>query len=191
NVEDMFWLLGSGELVIQGIPDFNKQRVIPLGLVIDQKENFTIKIEKLMNFDEKAPIYLKDNLNDSIHNLRTSEYVGISEPGYINERFEIVFEKPTEEPIDTGGDGEVVVDAIELNLRHGYINKEIQILNPDQIKIDNMYIFDMNGNKLHDFNKIPNEKEVRVPVKNYSSGVYIVRLHAENKIIKKKIIIKN
>src|SRR5690606_38713873 len=72
NIEDMFWLLGLGELVIQGIPDFNKQRVIPLGLVIDQKKNFTIKIEKLMNFDEKAPIYLKDNLNDSIHYLRTS-----------------------------------------------------------------------------------------------------------------------
>src|SRR5690606_6515638 len=96
NVEDMFWLLGSTELVIQGLPDFNKERVIPIGLVIDQKENFTIKIEKLMNFDEKVSIYLRDKLNDSIHNIRTSEYVAISEPGYINERFELIFFK--EEP---------------------------------------------------------------------------------------------
>src|SRR5690606_17206468 len=110
------------------------------GLVIDQKENFTIKIEKLMNFDEKAPIYLRDKLNDSIHNIRKSEYVAISEPGYINDRFEIIFHKvepvppaevPVEEiPVEEPDD---LMKEFGISIRHGQTNRELQILNPHEL----------------------------------------------------------
>jgi len=194
NAEDMFWLLGSAELVIQGLPDFNKQRVIPIGLVIDKKENFSIKIEKLLNFEGKTPIYLKDKLNDSIHNLRTSEYSAISEPGYINDRFELIFHKeekeqpvveiPTVEPDD-------MLKEFGISVRHGQTDREIQILNPNEHIISSMYIFDLNSNKLEGHNNLPGGKEFRMPVKNYSSGVYIVQFVVEGKTMSKKIIINN
>ena len=194
NIEDMFWLLGSTELVIQGIPDFNAQRVIPIGLVVDKKENFTIKIEKLLNFEGKTPIYLKDKLNDSIHNLRTSEYVAISEPGYIDERFELIFykEKPSPPIVELPVvDPDEMMKEYGISLRHGQTDRELQILNPNEHSITNMYIFDLNSNKLEGHNNLPGGKEFRMPVRNYSSGVYIVQLVVEGKIVSKKIIINN
>ncbi len=196
NAEDMFWLLGAGELVIQGVPDFNKKRVLPLGLVIDKKKNFTIKIEKLLNFEDKTPIYLKDKLNDSIHNLRTSEYVAISEPGYINERFELIFFKEIPEVPVIDFPGEVdendgIYKEFGISIRHGQTERELQILNPHELSISDMYIFDLNGNKLEDHDNLPEGKEFRMPVKNYSSGVYIVQLVVEGRVVSKKIIISN
>src|SRR5690606_30807264 len=194
NSEDMFWLLQSVELVIQGLPDFNKQRVIPIGMVIDKEEKFTVKIEKLLNFEDKTPIYLRDKLNDSIHNLRKSEYVSISEPGYINERFELIFfkEQPlppvVEIPLE---ETDELMKEFGISLRHGQRDRELQILNPNEHSISNMYIFDLNNNKLEGHNTLPRGKELRMPVRNYSSGVYIVQLVVEGRIVSKKIIINN
>ena len=64
-------------------------------------------------------------------------------------------------------------------------------MNPEQIEISNLYLFDLNGNMLKDYDQITNEKEIILPVQGYSSGVYILKLYAKDKVISKKIIISN
>src|SRR5690606_14777613 len=146
--------------------------------LIDKNENFTIKIEKLLNFEGKTPIYLRDKLNDSIHNLRTKEYQAISEPGYIDDRFELIFHKEEQElpvveipPVDPEED----LKEFGISVRHGHTDREIQVLNPGEHRITNMFIYDLNSNKLEEHNNLPGGKEFRMPVRNYSSGVYIVQ----------------
>ena len=191
NIEDMYWLQGENKLVIQSISDFNKDRVIPLGIKVKENKEFRIRLDTLENGNKELNIYLNDKLKDSIHDLRKSAYLSTSEPGTIHDRFEIIFSKDDEvlPPVEPGPDDKDY--GIVLRVRHSYANRQIQIWNPDQIEISNLYLFDLNGNLLEDYDQISNEKEIILPVRGYSSGVYIVKMFAKDKVITKKIIISN
>src|SRR5690606_34614433 len=196
NIEDMYWIQGNNHLVIQGVNDFNKDRILPLGVKIKEEEPFTIRIDTVENADKNLKIYLFDKLNDSIHDLRKEHYVSTSKPGIINDRFEVIFFK--EEPIPPVVEIPLEIDENDeiykefgILVRHGRTDRELQILNPHELVISNMYIFDLRGNKLVEHKGLPGGKEFRMPVANYSSGVYIVQLVVEGRVVSKKIIINN
>ena len=195
NIEDMYWLVDNEKMVIQGVPNFNEDQVLPLGVKLKDAGELTIKIDSVENIDDSKNIYLHDKLKDSIHDLRASSYVTTADAGDINDRFEVVFYKevtsPTEPPeVDPGEGGELPV-PIGLDLKHSYTGNELQILNPDLVDIPNLIIFDLNGKLLKSYRQIPKQKEVRLQVPNYSSGIYIVKMYLRDRIISKKIIIRN
>src|SRR5690606_14443997 len=196
NLEDMYWVQENMNLVIQAVADFNKERVLPLGVKIKEEKPFTIRIDTVENDTKGFKIYLHDKLNDSIHDLRNENYVSTSKPGIINDRFEVIFFK--EEPIPPVVEIPLEIDENDeiykefgILVRHGRTDRELQILNPDELLISNMYIFHLRGNKLEDHKGLPGGKEFRMPVANYSSGVYIVQLVVEGRVVSKKIIINN
>jgi hypothetical protein len=201
NVEDMYWMLGDNNLVIQGVPNFNKDQVLPLGVKIKENKEFRIKIDTLENVSAEINVYLNDKLKDSIHDLKAGPYVSTSEPGYIHDRFEIIFFK--EEPpviegpvvVEPGEEGPIIedpqTDFTTLTIKHAHNLREIQILNPEKLIITSVYLFDLNGNLIENYTNIPQNKEINLRVRNYSSGVYLLKVYAEGKIIRKKIIISN
>jgi hypothetical protein len=201
NVEDMYWIQGDNQLVIQGVPNFDKDQVLPLGVKIKENKEFMIKIDTLENAPTKMNVYLNDKLKDSIHDLKAGPYVSTSEPGYIHDRFEIIFFK--EEPpfvegpiVGEPGEEEPIIEVPEtdfttLSIKHAYNLREIQILNPDKLIITSVFLFDLNGNLIENYTNIPQHKEIKLKVGNYSSGVYLLKVYAEGKIIRKKIIINN
>jgi len=201
NVEDMYWLQGDNQLVIQGVPSFDKNQVLPIGVKIKENKEFRIRIDTLENTPAEMKVYLNDKLKDSIHDLKAGAYVSTSEPGYIHDRFEIIFFKE-EPPIVEGpivGEPEVEGPIIEvpetdfttLSIKHAHDLREIQIMNPDKLIITSVYLFDLNGNLIENYTNIPQNKEINLMVGNYSSGVYLLKVYAEGKIISKKIIISN
>jgi len=201
NVEDMYWIQGDNQLVIQGVPNFDKDQVLPLGVKIKENKEFMIRIDTLENAPAEMNVYLNDKLKDSIHDLKAGPYVSNSEPGYIHDRFEIIFfkEEPpvVEGPIvgEPGEEGPIIevpeTDFTTLSIKHAYNLREIQILNPDKLIITSVYLFDLNGNLIENYTNIPQNKEIKLKVGNYSSGVYLLKVYAEGKIISKKIIINN
>jgi len=64
-------------------------------------------------------------------------------------------------------------------------------MNPDELIITSVYLFDLNGNLIENYTNIPQNKEIYLGVRNYSSGVYLLKVYAEGRIISKKIIISN
>jgi len=185
NPEDMYWLQDKNQLVIQGVPNFDKDQVLPLGIKIAENKPFRIRLDSLQDTPSSMMIYLNDKLNDSIHDLKAEPYISHSEPGYIHKRFEIIFHK--EESSSTGAPEE----ETRFTVKHSYKSNEIQVLNPDLLSVSNVYIFDLNGKQVESYEKLPMEKEVRLKVRNFSSGVYIVKIHLKERVISKKIIISN
>ena len=201
NLEDMYWIQGNNWLVIQGVPDFGKDQILPLGIRIDQTGDFTIKIDKLENMSDNHTIYLKDKVLDTIHDLRAGDYKSSSEPGEITDRFQLIFfkEKSTPDPDPIEGDPVVEVpeidpiivdDLTEISLLHSYTENEMMVLNPKELEISAIYLFDMNGKLLSVFDEVPTEKEIRLKVNNFSNGTYILKMHTEDQIINRKIIIR-
>jgi len=218
NLEDMFWLIDNIEFVIQGVPNFEIDQVLPLGIIINKAGIFSIKINKLENVAEDVNIYLK-NLQDSTYfDLRKGDYSMTLDPGNYYERFQIVFQNekaPTEEPdsvVETEEETEDeateedvtteeeqeqgAVETEEEEILEGEIkvfyvgnNREIAVLNPSKFKIERVVIYDMLGQIIQEYQNISNEKEVRLPVREFSAAVYAIKLYSGNKEISKSIIL--
>jgi hypothetical protein len=210
NLEDMFWLIDNVEFVIQGVPNFGIDQVLPLGIKINEAGVFSIKINKLENVADDMNIYLK-NLQDSTYfDLRNGDYSLNLDPGNYYERFQIVFQKEkisTEEPdpvVETeeettteeeeqeqeqGTAGEEEILDGEIKVFYVGNSRELAILNPSKFKIERIVIYDMLGQIIQEYQNISNEKEVRLPVREFPAAVYAIKLYSGNKEISKNIIL--
>ena len=109
NKEDMYWLMGKeqAEMVIQGVPDFDIDRELPLGIKLSTEGEFTIGIDDMNNIPAELPIFVKDSLKDTYHNLRDSDFKTTIETGEIHGRYSIIFNEEKEETDDPDdGSGE-------------------------------------------------------------------------------------
>ncbi|SFN41475.1 Ig-like domain-containing protein [Salegentibacter flavus] len=188
SVEDMFWLIDEEKYVIQAVPDFNEDQVLPLGVRIKGESEFTFKIDTLENWPADKPLYLKDHLNDSIHDLRKAEYKGTSEAGEILDRFEIVFHKEPDAVIPEEPNPEAELTNIQIRYLHD--SRELIIMNPDLIQINEVMIFDLVGKRIQDFEDIPNQKEIILNTRPIGSSVYIVKLLTPSGIKNIKFLMK-
>jgi len=205
NPEDMFWLINGNEFVIQGVPNFDLEQVLPLGIKLKEEGDFSIKINKLENIAEDVNIYLKNLVDSTYFDLRKADFTMKLEPGNYNERFQIVFQKekiPTEEPDpeeeteeeeqeqgSDGGSGEE--EFLDGNIEIFYMgnHRELVILNPEKFEIERVIIYDMLGAKIQEYQNVSNEEEVWLPVRELPAAVYAIKLFSGNKEISKSIIL--
>jgi hypothetical protein len=87
-------LIEGEEFVIQGreLP-FNDNDVVHLGFKTQFAGNHTISLNQYDGlFDSNQTVFLKDNFNNSIRDLKLGGYTFSSEIGQFNSRFEIVYQ---------------------------------------------------------------------------------------------------
>ena len=92
NPEDIFWLLDDYLCAMQGVSDLNTDRRLPLSIRTNTQGQVTIEIDELMNIPASKDIYLLDKHLEVFHDLRTGAYQVDLDPGYYDNRFELVFE---------------------------------------------------------------------------------------------------
>lgn len=86
-------LINNNEYIIQGrnLP-FVDTDVVHLGFKTDVAQDFTIA---LANFDglfaDNQDIFLKDNVTNTVHNLKLADYTFTSQLGVFNDRFEVQY----------------------------------------------------------------------------------------------------
>ncbi len=186
KAEDMYWIFNNGRFVIQAVNDFNLNRELRLGVKTKEAGELTISINELRNIPDEMNIYLRDSLLQVTHDLRAEDYVTESEAGIFIDRFQLIFhdrwavEEP-EEPILEEGPIEVIYFTG---------TREILIRNPELLDISRVYLNNMLGQQVHVYYNIPEDREVSLPVQRFSAGVYVVKVHTEQGIIVKKVILE-
>ncbi|MEG9329078.1 LamG-like jellyroll fold domain-containing protein [Salinimicrobium catena] len=186
NAEDMYWYFNNYEFVIQAVEDFNADRELALGMKVHEEGNIVISIDNLKNIPDDLEIFLKDSLLEVNHDLRKNAYRATSDTGTYHNRFKVIFKDPNavvvEEP--------EVPEAGEFEILYVNGSREILVKNPELLNIERIYLNNVLGQQLHVFYDVPAEKELRLPVKRFSSGVYIVKVHSEKGIRTKKVILE-
>ncbi|MCY2688399.1 Ig-like domain-containing protein [Salinimicrobium sp. TH3] len=184
--EDMYWSPDNYKFVIQGVNNFDLDQELNLELKVKEKGELTITIDELRNIPDEMNILLRDSLLQITHDLREEDYVTESEAGTFTNRFQIVFHdrwavQEPEEPIIEEGPIEVI-----------YVNgtREIIIKNPELLEISRVYLNNMLGQQVHVYYNIPLERRIPLPVQRFSAGVYVVKVHTEQGIIVKKVILE-
>ncbi len=188
NAEDMYWYFSNYEFVIQAVEDFNVDRELDLGMKVHEEGEITISIDELKNIPDDLEIFLKDSLLQVNHDLRKTAYKATSDTGTFHNRFKVIFKDPTAVVVE---EPEVEVpEEGEFEILYVTGSREILVKNPELVNIERIYLNNMLGQQLHVYYDIPAEKEVRLPVKRFSSGVYIVKVHSEKGIRTKKVILE-
>ena len=188
NVEDMYWMIDETEFVIQAVPNFNLDQVLPIGIKISETGEYTIKIDELENIKADFSVYLRDKITDEYFNISKEEYTtSAEETGIFNDRYEIVFRKPNiEEPEKP----EINPEDSIIDLQYLKDSDEIALYNPELIEVDFVELYSISGQKVMTFENVPTEESILLRInQKLSSAVYIVKTYSGDKTYSKKVII--
>ncbi|WP_283636838.1 T9SS type A sorting domain-containing protein [Aquaticitalea lipolytica] len=160
--------------------------VIPLGFntSINVPTVYTLSIAQFEgDFMTNNPIYLKDNVLNTIHNLSTSAYNFISQVGEFESRFEIVFQPETlsigENDLNANS-----LTIIELN------NDNVKFTVSNNFDIKSVAILDLLGRTLYQFEGQSNSEVYNLS--NLSNTVYIAKVElSSGQVITKRAIKRN
>jgi len=176
------------EFIIQGknTNSLNLDEVIELGFssIIEVSTIYTLSIGQFEgDFYESSDIYLKDNLLNTVHNLKDSDYNFTSEVGEFNNRFEIVFRAD----VLSVNDNQIKPKQLTLiELANG--NVEISVNR--NITIKTVEILDITGRQIYNLTG-SNSTEV-YNLSKLSKATYIARVTLSNgQTITKKAIKQN
>jgi len=185
NDNDMYWELGKTPFIIQAIPNFNDDQIIPLGLKISNEGLSTIKIDDLENIPNSLEIYLFDNETGIYHDIKNSDFK-ISLPiGEYNKRFSLQFANKTFSIDETKLEEGILVfynnDTQMLNIKNNFIDTSVEYVS----------LFNLMGQNIANW-KIDDIKQnnIQIPIKNLSSAVYILKIKTDKGEFSKQIIIK-
>ncbi len=182
---DMFWELENQPLIIQGIPDFNSDKTIPLGIKITDNGESTIKIDALENIPNSLDIYLYDNVSKKYFDLRKDNFTISLPAGEYNKRFSVTFVNQTTSITETPVENGIIV----------YYTNENQLLNIknyfNDVNIQSVSLFNILKQNINQW-KISDGKQssIQIPIKNLSSAVYLVQIQTNKGTFSRKIIIK-
>jgi hypothetical protein len=184
NENDMYWEIGDNQFVIQAIPDFNTDRIIPLGLVIANEGEVTIKIDELENVSSNTKIYLYDNKTGMYHDLKNSDFKIALAVGTYNKRFSLKFESQALN-IDEADKNDGILVLYSRNY------KTLIIKNNDlDSTVKTVALYNMLGQAISNWDVEDKEQtNIQIPIKNMPSGIYIVKVKTSKGESSKKIII--
>jgi len=187
NENEMYWELDNTPVIIQGIPSFGTEQIIPLGIKIANEGQSTIKIDALENIPDNLDIYLYDSDSKMYHDLRKANFSTSLAIGDYTNRFSLQFVNKSKSYSieDTTVDNGIITyytnENHMLNIKNYFTDVEIQSVSLFNILKQNI------GNW-----KIADSKQnyIQIPVMNLSSAVYLVKIKTDKGEFNQKIIIK-
>ncbi|UZH55912.1 T9SS type A sorting domain-containing protein [Salinimicrobium tongyeongense] len=212
NREDMYWFSDNLETIIQGVPDFEDNRLLPLGIKTSKGGKVTIAIDELENIGANFPIFVKDKYTDTYHNLQDSDFTAEVTAGTIHDRYAIVFKdhQPSEEDPgdpDEGGDGDgnhggddsIIIEEPQqpqpslfgIELLYLGESKTLIIRNYDLLPVKSVILYNAAGQEIYVYNEkeIEQGSTIKLPVEVPVKGMYFVRVYLENTSLPLKFIV--
>jgi SprB repeat/Disaggregatase related repeat/Secretion system C-terminal sorting domain len=187
NDNDIFWKISNSQFVIQAVPDFNTSQVLPLGIVVANEGEVTIKIDTLENVPSSTKIYLHDNVTGNYHDIRNNDFKIALPIGEYSNRFSLKFESQTlsvgENDANDTNDG-ILVFYLK--------NDKTLIIKNDNLDstVNSVSLFNILGQSLEKWDvKDKEQTNIQIPIKNLSSGIYVTKVKTSNGDFSKKIII--
>ncbi|MFT4780398.1 MAG: hypothetical protein ACJAZK_000316 [Psychroserpens sp.] len=184
QAEDMYWLIDDGKFVIQGINNLTTETVLPIGIHTSEDGSNSISIDKLENIPDAMDIFLHDIELGLYFNLQEGDYSFTSQAGIHLERFEIVFNNEDTLSLETAE-----IESNILDILYDKDNKDITILNPQNLSIEGYEIITILGQSVLVSNALTTANEIKLDTKSLSIGVYVVKVKTEKEHVSKKVMV--
>ena len=183
---DFYSINEEKNLTIQGraLP-FDENDEIPLGYRIAVEGNFTINIDETDGLLSRQEVFLEDKLTNKTVNLKEGNYTFNTAAGTFDDRFVLKYTNKTLSIDETDKE-----DGILVLYSNNY--KSLIIHNNDLYStVNSVALFNITGQNIANWEVNDFEQtNIQFPIKNISSGVYIVKVKTTKGESSKKIIIK-
>jgi trimeric autotransporter adhesin len=187
---DMYFLNGEKQVIIQGEGHFKSETVYPIGVKASAEGKVKFMIDDLENFNANQAIYIYDDLTKTYHNIRTEAYEVIIPAGVNHTRFSLCFIDKTLIPEDfSNGNNDKVNPIKVMHIQNGnslMIHNHSSDLEITQVALLNMAGVSVTSWKIED----SKQKIIKLPIKKTNDGVYIVKIQTTNGDHFKKILIR-
>jgi hypothetical protein len=182
---DMYFTNGKNKLVIEGVGFFDKDKSYPIGVKTDIEGEVKFMIDSLENFDKNQNIFIHDSTDNSYHNIRNEKFEVKIPIGENNNRFSLRFTDKTLNIVDEHVKG----DNIIINYFSKRNSIEIANNSPESI-ITKATLYNMSAQLIAAWNvEEQSQRNIKLPIKKLSSGIYIARIYTSDGELSKKIII--
>jgi len=184
NPDEIVFINGEHNLIIQGVGYFNENNRYPLGIKTNTSGTVRFVLDGTENFNPDQKIYIYDALTEEYHDIRTSNFEIDLAAGIINDRFSLRFQNNLLAVNNFEAENIVVKFTNNDNVIH--INNKVT-----DATIKSVTLFNILGQTINSWDvKGEDQKKIQIPVKNLSAGTYIVKVLTTKGAISKKIIIK-
>ncbi|KAB1063679.1 T9SS type A sorting domain-containing protein [Salibacter halophilus] len=162
----------STAMVIQGMEMIGADTIKEINLLVevDTTKEVVFDLDSIELIDEDIKIYLKDQLHDSLTDIRKNSYITTLDSGKYRSRFSIVLDSRIDDGSDSGNGGQTGIEEIENNFKSYYANQAIHIQNNSSKTIDECKVYDVSGKVV--FYSSKNKSAYYTP--NLSNGMYFV-----------------
>ncbi|AOW21000.1 hypothetical protein LPB138_10060 [Urechidicola croceus] len=184
---DAFFIQDDTYLVIQAFGEFDEDREIPISIFIDEENNGglqKIMVDGLKNIPESTNIFIKDNLTGLTHDIKYETFEVNLETGEHKDRFLLVFKSQVLSLEESG----ILDDKMTI-----YLNKSQQtigIIKTADVTINKASLFNYLGQEMQVWNKNLDNSNLQLPLKDLSTGAYILKVETDSKLVTKKLIIE-
>jgi len=172
-------VINNVDYIIQGRPSFVDTDEVQLNFRAAVAGQYAITIDHVDGlFSGTQAVYLKDKLTNTLHNLKAGSYLFASEAGDFSNRFALVYR-----------DSLLSTDSMGFNLQSLIVYKENQnvIVNANEILLDNVKIFDLQGRKITEMKNINSAKAVFGNL-NFANQILLIQVTStEGIVVNKKI----
>ncbi len=189
---DMYFLNGDKQLVIQGEGYFNEDSSYPIGVKTSVDGKVTFTVDALENFDGQQKVYIYDDETKTYNEIQKNAFE-VSVPAGVNDtRFSLRFKDKSSNSDKTLSVEEKNNNYNEIKIAHIQGSNSIVINNsiPD-VSVVKVTLFNINGQSVANW-KIENQDQqnIQIPINTISSGVYVVKLKTSTGELSKKLIVK-
>jgi LEA14-like dessication related protein len=180
---DMYFLVGENQLIIQGVGTFDTNISLPIGVKADAEGKVSFVIDALENIPADQAVFIYDKDSDSYHNIKEQAYEVILPTGTNDSRFSLRFTDKTLK-VDQNSIDEIKITHIQNGNILAINNKLLDTT------VEKVTLFNILGQSISSW-KIENQDQqnIRIPIKNISAGVYIAKIKTSKGESSKKIIV--
>ena len=186
NYISFYSIADHHELAIQGLPPFQGNEIIPLGISskIEEEIELHIKLAQTSGVFGEHDIYLFDKKLNKIHLLNKEPYAfRIQKNTKVQDRFSLQFDNAI---LKNGDLTDIIIENEKL-----IISKTANRLNVSTTNkrlITSLDVFDVLGRRIKNYKT--NQREVTLPKSIFNTkGIYILKVRLEDsKVLIKKII---
>lgn len=183
---DLSFVIDKDNYVIQGVGQFDTEKIYPLHMLLDKKGNIEITLDELENFNDVIDVYVYDSWLQTSTKLNEINYSNTFEQGTYEDRFYIAFKDQSEtlENPEANASDFVIYQNNNASL--------LTIVNPNNLSIQSLSFYDVTGKEIFNHLDLPLKTKHEFSTKDLSEGVYLVSLKtSSHKTLNKKVIITN
>ena len=182
---DFYSVNQDKNLTIQGraLP-FDENDEVPLGFRTTINGAFTINIDQVDGLLTNQAVFIEDKLTNTVTDLKRGNYTFNTAEGTFNDRFVLKYTNKTLS-LDTTDKEDGILAFYSNNYKTLIIKNNLA-----EATVNSVALFNMLGQKIENWDVSESEQtDVQIPIKNMSSGIYVVKIKTTKGESSKKIIV--